>query len=188
MSNTSDSNELARLRSRIAELETENAVFRSKFDFFCGASWMASGLRGEKVIAELLGGELTPVTARHDIVLRTVNLTLEIKLSRLNRAVKGRITQRWQWAHILGSDGGKLFDRVILMGDADTRYCAYYADPASPYVMFDVPFEETHPLMNRFGLIQISTNPLKARTPVARALFSQYQTTQNQLRERYRTT
>jgi len=172
---------IALLRARIAELETEIALLRSKLG---GAAWRVDGHRAEEFIAQLLGGNLTNGSAPFDLQLPT-GMQFEIKFANLNEAVKNKSTRRWNWRHILGSDRGKHFDRLLLFGPTDLRYRQYYSDPDAPYVMFDVPFDKIPPLMKCDNLIWISTNPLRARTAAARALFSHYQITSTQLVKKY---
>jgi hypothetical protein len=184
----------ASLRARIRELEAENTQLRidnQRLRRKLGASaWRIDGRRGEEFIVELIGGKLTVGSAPYDLISPS-GITFEIKCPNLNEAVAGKITNRWSWSHILGTNRCKRFDRLLLLGPVDARYQASYADPESPFVIFDIPFEEVHPLLGCGDLIQISTAPLEIRnsrkSATRRSLFNQYQTTRRQLVERYRT-
>ena len=178
---------LRELEAENTRLRDENAVLRSKVTFFDEVTWLASGLRGENVIAELLGGEVTRHNARHDLTLRGKNnITMEIKLSNHSRLGKNRPTRTWAWARLLGADGGKQYDRLILLGDADPRYQTLYADPTSPYVLFDIPFADVPSLVDKFGLVHLTTNPQTVRTSTAERLYNRYQVTLQHLRKQYR--
>ena len=179
--------EVTILRRRVAELERENEILRAKVTFFERAPWMRDGIRGEQVVAELIGGTTTAVNERFDVRTRSNRVRLEVKYSNLNLAVAGRPTKRWTWAHVVGFDGGKSYDSLILVGDADVRFQHLYRDPASPFVFFDVPFAALSAVMvGRQQNVQITTNPRKASTDSARALFGLFQITRDELIAKYR--
>ena len=181
------SHRISELEAENKQLRAENAALHSKVTFFDEVTWLSSGLRGESVIAELLGGEVTRHNARHDLTLRGANnITMEIKFSNLSRVGKNRPTMTWAWAHLLGAGSGKRYDRLILLGEADSRYQTLYADPASPYVLFDIPFADVPSLVDNFDLIHLTTNPQTVRTPTAERLYNQYQVTLQQLNAQYR--
>jgi len=179
--------EIIRLRKRVAELERENAVLCAKVTFFERAPWMRDGIRGEQVVAELIGGSTTPVNERFDVLTPSKQVRLEVKYSNLNLAVAGERTKRWTWANILGFDRAKVFESLILVGDADTRYHHLYRDRETPFIFFDVPYVDLSDVV-RFSpqLIQINTNPRTARTDVAKALYGRFQITRDELISKYR--
>jgi hypothetical protein len=180
-------NDVTQLRRRVAELERENEILRAKVTFFERAPWMRDGIRGEQVVAELFGGTTTPVNERFDVRTRSNRVHLEVKYSNLNIAVAGQPTKRWTWPRVLGFDGRKIYDSLILVGDADVRYQHFYRDPTSPFVFFDVPFSELSAVARGTQqIVQVTTNPRKARTDVARGLFGRYQTTPDELISKYR--
>jgi hypothetical protein len=175
------------LRRRVAELECENEILRAKVTFFERAPWMRDGILGEEIVAELIGGTTTRVNHRFDVVTRLKTARLEVKYSNLNLAVKNSIAKRWTWAHILGFDRAKKFDGLILVGVADVRFRHSYRDPASPYILFDVPYADLAAVVRHSTqIIQLTTNPLTARTAVARALFDRFQLTPDELISKYR--
>ena len=178
--------EISFLRKRVAELEYENELLRAKVDFFNQRPWMLQGMRGEKLVAEIIGGFTTAVNESYDVVTRSGGVRIEVKYSRLNRAVKGYDCFRWQWVHVFGFDHNKVFDTLILMGDVDENHRRSYKDPSSPYIFFDVPYSRL-PEVTRHGvqMIQITTNPLKARTEAARLLYNDFQITRDELSAKY---
>ena len=135
------------------QLRTENQALRRKLG---ASSWRIDGRRGEDFVARLIGGTLTTGSAPYDLVSAS-GVTFEIKCPNLNEAVSGQITNRWSWSHILGANRGKRFDRLVLLGPTDPRYRSAYADPGSPFVIFDIPFAEVGRLLGCGDLIQIST-------------------------------
>lgn len=180
-------NEITNLRRRVAALEQENETLRAKVTFFDYSPWMRDGIRGEQVVAKLIGGTMTAVNERFDVLTQSTRVRLEVKYSKLNIARAGVITQRWTWAHLLGYDRSKSFDSLILLGVADSRYKHLYRDTASPFVLFDVPFRSLSKIVRGTSQrVQISTNPLKAHTDVAKALFGRFQVTRHELRSKYR--
>lgn len=178
--------------ARIRELEADNRQLRSENEALrhkLGASsWRIDGKRGEDFVAHLIGGTMTTGSAPYDFVSHR-GVAFEIKSPNLNEAVSGKITNRWSWSHVLGSNRSKRFDRLVLLGPTDTRYRAAYADPESPFVIFDVPFAEVTPLLGAGDLIQISTAPLgirKARMSESRRLlFTHYEVAPSDLVARY---
>jgi hypothetical protein len=170
------------LETRIRELEAENRQLRTdngQLRQKLGASsWRIDGRRGEQFIADLVGGELTTGSAPYDFISPT-GVTFEVKCPNLNEAVVGQITNRWSWPHILGANRCKAFDRLLLLGPTDTRYQANYADPESPFVIFDIAFEEVHPLLGSGDLIQISTAPPNVRSARIRETTLAFRTVSN---------
>lgn len=191
-SDSHGSDNIMSFRARIRELEAENKQLRidnQRLRRKLGASaWRIDGRRGEEFIANLIGGNLTKGSAPYDLVSPS-GITFEIKCPNLNEVAQGKITNRWSWSHILGRNRCKRFDRLLLLGPMDPRYQNRYADPESPFVIFDIPFDEVNPLLGSCDMIQISTAPLdirksrKSRTRIS--LFTRYQATRQQLVERY---
>jgi hypothetical protein len=178
------------LRLRIRELEaertvlkSENALLRSKLG---PAAWRIDGSRAERFIHELIGGNRTIGSADKDLISAS-GIAFEIKFSNLNEAVPGRITRRWNWAHILGSNRAKTFDRLLLLGPQDPQYRRDYNDSESPFVIFDIPFDEVDQLLESDNSIRINTNPTRFRRNTHRLLILHYQVTRAQLVDRYRT-
>lgn len=95
---------------------------------------------------------------------------------------------RWTWANVLGADGAKVFDNLILVGVSDPRFQHLYRDPLSPYVFFDVPRSEVPGCINcgKSGIQISNTNPQKTGTPIARGLFDRFQVTPAELTAKYR--
>jgi len=180
------------LETRIRKLEAENTLLRADNQQLRrklgGSSWRADGRRGEQFVADLIGAKLTSGSAPYDLISPT-GVTFEVKCPNLNEAVVGQITSRWSWPHILGANRCKSFDRLLLLGPMYTRYQANYADPESPFVIFDIAFEEVLPLLGSGDLIQISTAPLNIRnsrvSATRRALFTRYQTSRDELVAQY---
>ena len=102
---------------------------------------------------------------------------MEVKTSRL-LTMKGVQTKRWTWGRILGANGNKDYDYVVLLGETDLRYSEHYPDQAGPYVAFLVPFAEILVVAGGKSLgkqIQVTTNPT-SRTlgRVGQLMFGKY--------------
>lgn len=175
------------MTSRLTELENENALLRSRLRFLEESPFIAEGIRGEEVIAEFVGGELTNFAHRVDILLPERNLKIEVKYSNLNHAVSYSVTKRWSWRDLFGRDGGKVYDRLILVGDTDKRFTEFYRDTQSPFVIFDLSYQDAIELFPDYLALQISTNPRTVRSKQGKALFRDFQITQRELKSRYRT-
>ena len=85
----------------------------------------------------------------------------------------------------------KIYDRLVLVGDADPRFTAAYSDPTSPYVLFDLPYKTAVKLaggVNPGGLskIWVTTNPRTVRSSRASTLFENFQVCTAVLQRRYR--
>lgn len=168
---------IERLQNENATLRADNALLRAKLG---AAAWRVDGHSAETFIAALIGGELTRGSAPYDF-RSSSKVNFEIKFSRRN-AWK---TPRWNWRHILGVNGCKQFDRLLLLGEPDPVHRWKCKDHDSPYAIFDVPFDEVRSLMESDNLIWINTNPASDRRATHRALFSRYQSTCGELAERY---
>lgn len=174
---------------KIRELEEENAQLRRRLYFLEYAPTLAHGLQGEQLVAHAVEGSMTTFTAGADVRIERNQMLLEVKFSTLNVAVKGNANQtlRWTWSRPLGYSGGKVYDRLILVGHADPRHRALYLDE-EPYVFFDVPYAGVEELQVQGGThmnIQITTNPRTARTDAAKKLFGQYMVSFAELNARY---
>ena len=142
-------------------------------------------MHGELLVAELLQGRITTHTAPHDVVVGK-GLKLEVKYARLNTPnLRFPNSQRWSWAHPLGQKGGKDFDRLLLIAEADPRYREDYRDPNSPYVLFDVPYDDVVSLNSEHDLIQMTTDPNRRGSGRRVRLFEEFQTTLAELKKRY---
>lgn len=165
------------LRERVAALEEQ-------LNFLGQHRMLSAGIKGERLIARIVGGELTPHTTGHDIETGSANI--EVKYAKLSRPVRTAPTLRWQWQKIFGQTGGKNYSHLVLIGEADSRYRSGYRDPLSPYVFFLIPFEEALPLCvkgNPLGINVVSNPHAQGRTKI---LFEKYQVTANEIEERFK--
>jgi hypothetical protein len=130
---------------------------------------------------------MTSAGDRVDVIIPGHDLRLEVKYSNSHLAVRHSITRRWSWLDLFGRDGGKSYNRVILVGDADPRFVDLYKDRDSPFVMFDLSFEDARKYYNfELGAIKLSTNPRTARTALANAFYNGFQVTRDELAAKYR--
>lgn len=177
----------SQLQSRIVELEKAIAVLKAENDLLrkkLGASvWRIDGAKAEALIHKLVGGIRTHGSAGHD--LKTGNgHTIEIKFSNLNQPNKSAM-RRWVWAHVLGRDNAKRFDRLILVAPQDPQFRKDARDPESPVVLFDIPYNDVSSLAERDGMIWIGTSPVKFKRETHRRLMLEFQITQKDLVSRY---
>ncbi len=154
------------LRSRVADLEREVELLKTH-------PTLAQGLKGETLIAQLTGGELTGYAGACDVVIDG-EVKIEVKFSKLNVPAPGSSTRRWNWSKPLGwKNRGKDFDFLLLVGDKDPRFPTQYPDD-SPYVFFLLPRNEVEAVMTKGGSIgsstQITTNLSKALSAASQAL------------------
>ena len=154
------------LKTRVAHLENELAFLRMHTVFL-------QGMKGETLVADLTGGELTAFAAEHDVVIAG-KATLEVKFSKLNTPVAGSSTRRWTWSKPLGwKDKGKDFDFLVLVGEKDTRFPDQYLDD-SPYIFFLIPRARVPEISTQGKTIganvQITTNLSKAQSSASIAL------------------
>lgn len=183
-----------RLNDYVSRLQAEIVTLKRKVAILEKHEILAQGIKGESLVAVWVNGVVTTHNASHDIDIQDRTLSIEVKYAGLNSAVRGRgsrttETLRWAWSKPFGESGSKTYDKLILVGDTDARYAQNYKDPTCPYVIFDVPFEDIMPLTiqtnsGRYRSIQLTTNPLTARSS-ASALFSNYQVTTKELEDRY---
>jgi hypothetical protein len=185
--------ELSALQAEIARLRAENANLRERVEFFKNCPWIAAGIKGENIIAQITNCARTTGNACYDLegYNSEGKVRIEVKISRLTTSVKGEISRQWKWNRVFGLGGKKAYDRLILVGDADPRYSQEYLDPTSPYIVFDVPFHEVANLITKGGalgrdMIQMSSNPnAKRRARGSVKLFKEYQVTYADLTSRY---
>jgi hypothetical protein len=177
----SKSEVIARLRTRILMLEAEVAELRSTIKPTEGSHEKAR--RAEIFIAELLGCQIAGHVARHDLVSTKSGIKFEIKFSSLTFPKPS--IQYWIWTSILGDEKGKIFDRLILVGETNPKYQAAYADPNSPFVLFDLSFSDASSLMSKHGDIQLNTNPNGLRKPESKLLYAKHRVTREQLCQLY---
>ena len=182
----SASKEIDNLRNENAALQEENRILKDRISFLEGHPTLSEGLRGKRLIHNIIGGMLTAHTESHDLELDTGEL-LKIKMANLNVAVKGYSTKRWAWGKIFGTSGAKNFDFIILVGHTDERFREHYLDPSSPYVFFLVPYDEIGPMTTKAGnweSIFLTTNPVQQKSKSSR-LFNEYQVTIDHLHKRF---
>jgi hypothetical protein len=139
---------------------------------------------GEDRIAELVGGRGRGHPSSFDVIARN-GVRIEVKTSMLTGVTPNAPTKRWAWMRILGQDGRKKYDYLVLLGLRDDRFMNQYADPKSPYVMFVVPWRDVPKVTmgKRHVQIQLTTNPSTVK-PRGRLLFTKYQVTEAQLARR----
>jgi hypothetical protein len=143
-----------------------------------------SGLNGEKYIAEILQAKVTITNSRHDVETRS-GLRLEVKLSHVNTPVQGKRTRRWAWSGILGNDGHKIYDRLILLGVIDDRHISDYESGSDKFIIFDIPYADVSRLLKKPSYLSITTRPHTIQSKVAKAIF-QYQIGESELLKRYK--
>ncbi|AOY95526.1 hypothetical protein BKK79_27640 [Cupriavidus sp. USMAA2-4] len=165
-----------------SDLETENRALRarvsaleSELSFLRMHTAVLQGMKGETLVADLTGGELTDFAAEHDIVVGG-SVTVEVKFSKLNTPVARAATRRWNWSKPLGwKDKGKSFAFLVLVGEKDMRYPNQYLDDA-PYVFFLIPKARVGEILTQGSTIganvQITTHLARARSPASLALKS----------------
>jgi hypothetical protein len=181
--------EIQALRQQLTQLRAESRLLQERLAFLQEHPTIGRGLRGEVLIATLLGGSRSERGSSHDLTVGRRGLRIEVKYSGLNAPVRSRPTRRWVWTKPFGESGRKRYERLILVGLADERFRPYYLDHAGPFVLFDVPFKYVRPLTvdvqsGRYSAIYLTTNPLTVRSRV-RQLFDHFQVTPDDLRTRY---
>lgn len=178
------------LFARLGKLEAENLRLRKEVEFLRRNPTIAKGLTGESLIAKLVSGQPAPKGASHDLASGESGLLFEVKYSSLLNTINGRPYKRWVWTKLFGELGKKSYDRLLLVGDTDPRFAAHYADPTSPYVIFDLPYDAAIEItgglkMGRSSCIHLTTNPTTVRSQRAVALFCDYQVSASDLHNRY---
>jgi hypothetical protein len=179
-----------KLLARLRKLEAENIYLREEVEFLRSNPTLAKGLKGESLIAKLVSAQYARKGAGHDLESHANQLLFEVKYSSLLTVVKNYPIKRWVWTKLFGESGSKNYDHLLLVGDADPRFTASYNDPASPYVIFDLPYDVAVEIAGgvragRAGRIQLTTNPASVRSPRALDLFRNYQISVSELQHRY---
>lgn len=167
--------ENARLRRELELSREECAQLRALQPF-------RRGVIGEQYLADLVGGRVTITNARHDVITPSGH-RLEVKLAKLRKPVKGASTRQWAWRTLLGEDGQKRYDNLILLGPVDERF---RTDTDGPYVIFDIPFAYVQQLPNP-NYLAINTNSGRGWSPVSAVLYERYLTAECALRVKYGT-
>jgi len=176
------------LRQQLTRLSRENRDLRNEINFLRTHPRLASGLRGETLIARIVRGHLSRTGAPYDVIARN-GTSLEIKFSSL-LTIRDKTTRRWAWTKIYGELGNKRFKRLVLVGEADPRFSHLYKDPRAPYILFDVPYREAIRLTGgvrpgRRSIIHLTTNPTVIRSTRAWILYRRFETTIGELERRY---
>ena len=179
------------MTSELEQLKLENALLRERVrtleeqvNFLGQHRMLAAGIAGERLIARLTRGSMTAHGSPHDI--ETDGQLIEVKFAKLSRPSRTAPTLRWQWQKIYGERGGKAYDYLLLIGEADDRFRGEYHDPLSPYVFFLIPFEEARRLCVKgspLGMV-LNSNPTSARGSSS-DLFSRWQTTAPEIERRF---
>jgi hypothetical protein len=182
---------IATLEEKILKLLEENTRLKSSVHFLRLNPKLVDGIKGETLVANLIGGKLTPHTAPHDLALGRKgrrDLKIEVKYSNLGQPDKNVPTKRWSWAGIFGLYHGKDFDRILLIGAADPRYKRFYRDVRSPFVIFDLSYKDAKRIARGSdgNIIQLTTNPLSVTSAHLKELFHQHQCTTAELKKRYK--
>ena len=163
----------------ITKLRRELQLCKEECDRLRALQPFRRGLEGERYVAELLGAKATATNARHDIFTKSGH-SLEVKLGKLRVPVDGAVTKQWAWRYILGEDGKKKYDRLILLGPVDERF---RKPTDGPYVIFDIPYNEVIELPNP-NYLAVTTNQNRGYSRVSAILYS-YLTTDADLQRNY---
>ena len=179
------------LEGKLLKLLEENTKLRSSVHFLRLNPKLMEGIKGETLVANLIGGKLTPHTAPHDLSIGRKNrrdLKIEVKYSTLGQPDKNVPTKRWSWAGIFGLYHGKDFDRILLIGAADPQFKRFYRDVRSPFVIFDLSYKDAKKIARGSdgNIIQLTTNPLSVTSTYLKELFHQHQCTTAELKKRYK--
>lgn len=79
------------LKQRIAELELENAKLKNELDFLKTHPTITQGIKGETLVAKLVGGSATSYSDSYDVTTST-GLRIEVKYRKLNQPMKSSHT------------------------------------------------------------------------------------------------
>ena len=178
------------LIAEIQSLSLENVQLRREIEFLRGNPSIARGMKGETLIVELLAANFAKPGSGHDIVATDNQLLIEVKYSSLLKAIGELPIRRWAWTKLFGELGKKRYDRLLLLGDSDPRFAYQYLAPESPYVIFDIPYDEAVSMVGgvrpgRLSRLHLTTNPSTVKSSRAKALFQHYQVSPAELRYRY---
>jgi len=160
--------ENAALRERIGHLEREIEHLRLH-------PTIASGFRGETLVAQLTEGTLTPYAEQHDLLVGS-QVKIEVKFSKLNTPNLTSNTRRWNWGKPLGLfDQGKEFDFLVLVGEKDWNFPEQYLD-SEPYVYILLHNNDVAKVVTSgktFGAnIQLTTNFSTVKSAKSKFLIS----------------
>jgi hypothetical protein len=175
------------LRGRIKILERKKRSLEQQVSFLRTHKTLQTGMTGETIIAKAVKGAVTAYAGSYDVQIGEQQL--EVKFSTLLRS--GLLTgdsTRWAWLKLLGEGGNKKYDFLVLVGEKDLRWRAYYLDKSTPYVFFLIPRDEVASLMHQSGRyhgIFVRSNPRGRRRSRADALFSAYQLSYNDLERKF---
>lgn len=155
------------LKQRIAELELENAKLKNELDFLKTHPTITQGIKGETLVAKLVGGSATSYSDSYDVTTST-GLRIEVKYRKLNQPMKSSHTRRWNWSKPLGwLDKGKDYHYLLLIGEKDLRHLDQYPDK-TPYVYFLIPIAHVPEVMVKGksigGMIQTTTDLIKLQS------------------------
>jgi hypothetical protein len=170
------------------DLELENTRLRAEVEFLKSNPTVAKGLKGESLIANLIHARISKRGAGHDLESHKGSVLFEVKYSSL---LKGpRNVKRWVWSKLYGERGNKKYNRLLLVGDVDPRFAHKYADPESPYIFFDLAYQDVIRFTRgirpgRQSRMELTTNPNSVISSRASALFESFQVHPDELSYRY---
>jgi hypothetical protein len=182
---TDGCDEVERLRAENAALSSRVVALESQLSFLSQHRTLAAGLAGEQLISGFIGGSRTVHTASVDIIMDD-GRKIEVKFAKLSYPAPRSPSNpsRWQWGKIFGEKNKKDFDYIILVGDADPRFATEYKDPAAPFVIFFLNYEQAMEMVTAHTAgakgILLGTNPL-ATAQKARRFFDVFQVTAEEL-------
>ena len=178
-----------RLQEIILELQQQNADLQSILEKK-DRSLLARN-------AELHFGKLlNVVTTRHgerwDVTAPT-GVKIEIKYSSVSKpntsGGRPKPFRNWGWGSILGSDGKKEYDRLILMGQITEETCMYYSgiEHDAEYIYFDVPFSDLALVFGNYKTKNAITFCVNPGSVLERwdGFYRKYRTTEFEIIRRY---
>lgn len=176
--------ECVRLQKENKLMGEKIKLLESKLEFLLSHPTIANGIKGESIVKGLT--KLKKTEGNKSFDLFSHELKIEVKFSRKSINQKGKKTMVWAWGKTLGSSGKKDYDRLILVGESDERYSNYYAEPESPFVIFDLSREDAR-IFSRTGgsaknIIKIVTNP---NTQKNKNFFEIFNISSSELKRRY---
>jgi hypothetical protein len=169
-----DPQRLKQLEDENRELTKTNARLKNELDCIKKHPVLLAGIKGEKLVCDLVGGKLTAFGKSFD--LTAGKCKIEVKYSNLGIAVQGSATRRWSWSKPLGwKDKGKDYHYLILLGEKDDRFPDQYLD-TTPYVCFFIPRADVETLMFKGasigGIIQLTTHFRSVENQQSKLLLS----------------
>jgi len=117
-----------KLTPLVQHLRNQNKLLKLELLFhnLIAHQTMITGVSGEMIIATAIEGQLASYGAGYDI--RKNGIKIEVKTSGLRKHSRFSLSLRWSWNKILGENGRKDYDYLILVGKKDPRYSAWYKD------------------------------------------------------------